>query len=790
MVEAPKTRGRLFRKYVGLFMAVVSAALVASGGLEIWFSYQENKSFLVRIQREQAQTAAIRIGQFVREIEGQLGWTTQLSWSADGIDQRRFDALRLLRQVPAVTELTQLDANGREQLRVSRLAMDVIGSQTDLSREPQFTEAVARRVYYGPVTFRRDSEPYMALAVAGNRRDAGVSIAEVNLKFIWDVVSQIPVGRAGYAYVVDAQGRLIAHPDISRVLRNSDLSRLSQVQAARRAGAASMSEDDMVARDMDGRDVIAAAAPIPALGWIVFVELPLSEALAPILQSATRTGVLLLLGLVIAFFAGLFLARRMVGPIQALQQGAAEIGAGHLSRRISVKTGDELEALAQQFNDMTRRLQESYVDLEQKVEARTRELARSVEEMRALGEVSQAVNSTLDLPTVLTTIVAKAVQLSGTEAGAIYVFSQTHQAFRMRASYGTSEELATRFKRIKIGLGETAIGESAARREVVQVPDIAAMAPSPVKDLLVASGYRALLVVPLLRPDQVIGALVIRRKETGVFPQPLVELLSTFAAQSVLAIQNARLFSEIEEKGRQLQLASQHKSQFLANMSHELRTPLNAILGYTELILDSIYGDIPQKVAGVLERVQTNGKHLLGLINDVLDLSKIEAGQLELAVEDYSLPAVVASVVAATESLAQNKGLALRSSVADGLPVGCGDERRLVQVVMNLVGNAIKFTDRGSVEIVARCEGDRFCIAVRDTGPGIAEADQQRIFEEFQQVDNSNTRQKGGTGLGLAISRRIVALHGGTIGLESAPGVGSTFTIEIPVRVKATREAA
>jgi len=455
-----------------------------------------------------------------------------------------------------------------------------------------------------------------------------------------------------------------------------------------------------------------------------------------------------------------------------------------------VRTGDELEALAQQFNDMTARLQESYADLERKVEDRTRELARSVDELRALGEVSQAINSTLDLPTVLTTIVAKAVQLSGTEAGAIYVFSVRHNAFRMRASYGTGEDLAAEFRRIKIGLGETVIGEAAARRDVIQVPDIAEMAPSRVKDLLVKSGYKALLVVPLLREDQVIGALVIRRKEVGAFAQKLIDLLRTFAAQSVLAIQNARLFSEIEEKGRQLALASQHKSQFLANMSHELRTPLNAILGYTELILDGIYGDLPQKVAGVLARVQTNGKHLLGLINDVLDLSKIEAGQLELATQDYSLAAIVASVVSATESLAQNKGLALRATVADDLPVGFGDERRLTQVVLNLVGNAIKFTDSGSVEIAAGCQGDRFTIAVRDTGPGIAEADQQRIFEEFQQVDNSNTREKGGTGLGLAISRRIVAMHGGSIGVESTLGAGATFTIRIPVRAKVTREAA
>jgi signal transduction histidine kinase len=225
-------------------------------------------------------------------------------------------------------------------------------------------------------------------------------------------------------------------------------------------------------------------------------------------------------------------------------------------------------------------------------------------------------------------------------------------------------------------------------------------------------------------------------------------------------------------------------------MSHELRTPLNAILGYTELIVDSIYGDVPDKVRGVLERVQSNGRHLLGLINDVLDLSKIEAGQLELTLQDYGVPAMVTAVVAATESLARNKGLALRTSLAEGLPAGYGDERRLTQVLLNLVGNAIKFTDQGEIEIAAASDGGRFRIAVRDTGPGIAEADQARIFEEFQQVDNSNTRQKGGTGLGLAISRRIVALHGGTIAVESEPGAGSTFTIIVPIRAVAAKEAA
>ena len=231
----PKTRRRLFTKYVALFVAVVCVALLSNGIFDVFFYYQEHKTSLIRIQREQAEAAAAKISQFVKEIESQLGWTTQLPWSAGSIEQRRFDALRLLRQVPAITELAQLDASGKERLRVSRLAMDVVASGTDFSKEPKFTEAVARKVYYGPVYFRRESEPYMTLAIAGTRRDAGVSVAEVNLKLIWDVVSQIKVGERGHAYVVDAQGRLIAHPDISLVLRNTDMSRLAQVSAARAA---------------------------------------------------------------------------------------------------------------------------------------------------------------------------------------------------------------------------------------------------------------------------------------------------------------------------------------------------------------------------------------------------------------------------------------------------------------------------------------------------------------------------------------------------------------------------
>jgi signal transduction histidine kinase len=263
-----------------------------------------------------------------------------------------------------------------------------------------------------------------------------------------------------------------------------------------------------------------------------------------------------------------------------------------------------------------------------------------------------------------------------------------------------------------------------------------------------------------------------------------VDLLQTFAAQSVLAIQNARLFREIEVKSHELEVASQHKSQFLANMSHELRTPLNAVLGYTELILDNIYGDMPQRMRGVLERVQSNGKHLLGLINDVLDLSKIEAGQLTLSLDDYSIKDVVQNVVTAIEPLATGKNLALEVKLPNDLPTAHGDQRRLTQVLFNLVGNAIKFTDSGEVAIEAAASNGAYTLSVRDTGPGIDPADQSKIFEEFRQADSSSTKSKSGTGLGLSIAKRIVAMHGGRIWVESSLGRGSTFFIKVPVNVE------
>ncbi|CAH2405231.1 GAF domain-containing protein [Mesorhizobium escarrei] len=425
------------------------------------------------------------------------------------------------------------------------------------------------------------------------------------------------------------------------------------------------------------------------------------------------------------------------------------------------------------------------------VQSRTRELAASVGELEALGEVSKAVNSTLDLDTVLKTIVAKAVQLSETDAGTIYVFSSTRQQFRPRANFGMSNELIAAVSHQTIGLADMGIGDAPGRCMPVQFPDLSEETSSfLVRKTIVDAGYRGILIVPLLRPNKIVGALVVRRHKPGAFDEQVVHLLETFAAQSVLAIQNAKLFREIEEKGRELEAASRHKSQFLANMSHELRTPLNSVLGFTELLVDGIYGELPDKAKTTVARVQANGRHLLGLINDVLDLSKIEAGQLTLAIEDYSVAQIVRSTVTAVEPLARAKGLELSTTVAENLPIGRGDERRLTQVLLNLAGNAVKFTESGAVDILADAVDGHFEMTVRDTGPGIASEDQALIFEEFQQVDNSSTRQKGGTGLGLAISKRIVEMHGGTIDVESVIGSGSTFRLKVPIRVNEDVRAA
>ena len=371
---ARRVRGRLFLKYTTLFVTVVCLALLFNNLFQLRFSFRDYTAMSIRLQQEQADAAAAKIGQFVTDIKGQLGWVANLAWDDNKLEEWRFDLVRLTHQVPPIMEFTKIDASGRERLRVSRVAPDVVNSLADLSGEAPFVGAVANKVYYGPVDFRVGSEPYMTLALAGVRRDAGVSVVTINLKFIRDVISQLKLGTGGRAYVVDAAGRLLAHSDLTPVLSRADFSQLSHVHAALAGKSTAAPEDQSTTRDINGRPVLAANAVIAPLGWRVFVETPVDEALAPLYAAYRRTGLVLVAALILASLAGLFLARRMVVPIRALIAGAARIGNGDLSQRLALKSGDELEILGAQFNSMAAQLQDSYATLERKVEERTREL--------------------------------------------------------------------------------------------------------------------------------------------------------------------------------------------------------------------------------------------------------------------------------------------------------------------------------------------------------------------------------------------------------------------------------
>ena len=955
-------RRRLSHKYFVLFVTLVSGALLASGAQEIYFSYQESKAALVSVQREKAIGAARRIEQFVREIERQMGWTThpQVVTGAAALEQRRIDDFRLLRQVPAITEISQLDARGREQLRVSRLAMDVVGSGTNFSDDPKFTEASTGRTYFSPVYFRKESEPYMTVAMPSGGGAAGapapVTVAEVNLKFIWDVVSQIRIGKAGHAFVVDGRGQLIAHPDISLVLKKADLSGLEHVRMARAGNVTP------IAHDLQGRSVLAASAPVEPLGWFVIVEQPLAEAFAPIRASIARTAVLVLLGIGLSVAVSLVLARRVVRPVKVLQSSAGRIAAGDLVHRIAVDTGDELEELADQFNQMTGALQESYAGLERKVEARTRELtealeqqtatseilrvisssptdiqpvldavsenatrlceakdvslalvegdvlkvvasygtmarwwpdegiptnrdsvtgrafvdrqpvhvhdlaatsdedfplgklyqrsgghrtnlaipllreglpigvmairrmevrpfteqqiallqtfadqaviaienvrlfrelqartgelARTVDQLQALGEISQTVSATLDLGRVLATIAEQTGHLSGADGATIYEFEEATGIFHLRASRNIDHDVIETLRAVPVRLGQGALGRAAETRQPVQFADITVpgMYTGPMRDALVHAGFRALLAVPLLRESQIVGGLVVNRNTPGEFPPETVELLKTFGSQSALAIQNARLFREIEEKSRQLEVADRHKSEFLANMSHELRTPLNAVIGFSEVLLERMFGDLNPKQEEYLQDIVSSGRHLLSLINDILDLSKIEAGRMDLELTHFSVPLALENALTLIRERATRHGLGVDLAVDPGVGEIVGDERKVKQVLINLLSNAIKFTPEGGrVTVTAHLANGTVEIAISDTGIGIAADDHDAIFEEFRQVGTDYARKREGTGLGLTLARRFVELHGGRLWVKSELGRGSTFTFTLPV---------
>jgi class 3 adenylate cyclase/HAMP domain-containing protein len=538
-------RGGLFAKYVLSLVGLVVFVLAVNGAMETWISYRATRTTITDAMSEKADAAARRIEQSVSELERQISWVTRASVVT--IEQRRADYAQLLNQVPAVTQIFWLNGNGREQLRLTRTTVSV-SSGADFSRDVRFTETVARGVSFAPAYFK-EQHPFMSISVAHSGFNAGATVAEVDLGFLADFLGDAQVGRLAYAYVVDQRGQVLTSstkgPEVAR-----DLAKLPQVAALIAPTARELASGS----DSEGQAVLTASTAVPKLGWFVLFEQPTAQALAPIRDQLVRVALLIGLGLVVAILAGTLLARRMLIPITALRAGARRLGGGDFSHRIDVRTKDELEELAGQFNSMAGQLQETYSGLETKVEERTRDLAQSINELKVLEEVGRAVSSSLDLNAVLPTVAARALEITRADAVLIYSYDAARHQFNLTEAIGIDKNADGAHQ--AIDEDGSVLGEAARNGEPIAIPDLANASDLLLRDVAVSAGFYSVLVVPLVDQKGILGSLVVLRKSAGEFSPNLIGLMRTFAHQSVLAMRNARLFTEVDQKGREL--ASAH----------------------------------------------------------------------------------------------------------------------------------------------------------------------------------------------------------------------------------------
>lgn len=532
-------REGLFAKYVIALVGLVVFVLAVNGAMEIWISYRGIKTTLNDGMSEKAEATAKHIEQSMADLERQISWATRAY--SNTVELRRADYAQLLRQVPQVSQLSLLDPRGREQLRLSRRTVNV-GSNLDFSRDVSFTEAFARGTGYAPPYFRGE-HPYMSIALSHS--DSNVTVAEIDLDFLTEFLGEAQVGKVAFAYVVDDKGQVLASSSKGPEVAKS-LSALPQVAAVIKPGRTQLA----AGTDSAGHEVLTTSSPVPKLGWYVFYEQPTAQALTPIRDQLVRIALLIMLGLVVATIAGTIMARRMLVPITALRVGARRLGAGEFGHRIEVKTSDELEELANQFNSMAGQLAETYSDLEWKVKERTRDLAQSINELKVLEEVGRAVASSLDLNAVLPTVAARALEITHADAVLIYGYDAANRQFNLTEAIGIDK--AAEGGHRAIDEAGSPLGDAAAKAEPISIPNLDVTDEHPLRDMAVEAGFHSVLIVPLVDQQGILGSLVVLRRSAGAFSPNLIGLMKTFAHQAVLAMRNARLFSEVDHKSREL----------------------------------------------------------------------------------------------------------------------------------------------------------------------------------------------------------------------------------------------
>ncbi|HLZ04793.1 MAG TPA: adenylate/guanylate cyclase domain-containing protein [Bradyrhizobium sp.] len=576
-------REGLFAKYVMSMVGLVVFVLAVNGATETWISYRATKTTLIDAMSEKADATSKRIDQSIFELERQISWVTRAS--VVKLEDRRADYAQLLNQISAVNQLSQLNGQGRELLRLSRNHF-AINSNADYSHDPRFTEAVARGVSFSPAFFS-DNKPFMSISEAHSGFNAGVTVAEIDLNFLADFLGDTQVGKTTFAYVVDTHGRVLASssrgPDVG-----ADLSKLPQVAALIAPDGQPLTSGT----DVNGYHVLTTSSAVPKLGWVVFFEQPTAQALAPIRDQLVRGALLIGLGLIIAILAGTVLARRMLIPINALRSGARRLGAGDFSQRIEVNTKDELEELASQFNSMASQLGQTYSDLEAKVDERTRDLARSIGELKVLEEVGRAVSSSLDLNAVLPTVASRAIEITHADAVLIYSYDAAKRQYNLTEAGGIDKSVEGQHH--VIDEDNTLLGLAASKGEPIAIADLTSISDHVLRNIVIEAGFHAVLVVPLVDQQGVLGALVVLRREAGEFPPNMIGLMRTFAHQSVLAMRNARLFTAVDRQGRELASANsvvreqadklKEQTEQLKNWNRSLEERVEKQLGEIERI--------------------------------------------------------------------------------------------------------------------------------------------------------------------------------------------------------------